>query len=171
MANRSYDKHVQENKREKLTMSQARTFPDGRRPNMVVIALFVVLCSVIGAVVVSVIVAALSNVMKPSWSRHTMRNLVFVLSFPIGGLTGGAFGYVWIKYETPNGTAGRMFSVVGGVNVILSLGIGFLSAESRGLSLQEFLWTIVSPWCLVPLIASSAILARGIYLLTHRSGI
>ena len=146
-------------------MAPARTFPDGTRPNMFFIAVFVVLCSAIGAAVVSSAVAGLLTLINPSWSRHTMRGLAFILSFPIGTVLGGTFGYVWIKYDTPSITAGYVFSVVGGVTTFICLLFGIGSADSRGFSVLGFALTIASPWCVAPLIASVAMLTRGVLLL------
>jgi len=146
-------------------MGPARTFPDGTRPNMFFIAVFVVLCSAIGAATVSSLVAGLNTLEDPSWSKHTMAGLSFIVSFPIGTILGGTFGYVWIKYDTPDRRAGYIFSVVGGLTTFICLAMGFLSAGSRGFSVLGFILTIASPWCLAPLIASSIMLIRGVLLL------
>ena len=149
-------------------MGPERTFPDGTRPNIFNIALFAVLGSAVGAIVISGAVAGLYSLVEPSWTKDGQAGLAFIVSFPIGTVLGGTFGYVWIKYETPDKTVGYTFSLVGGVTTFICLGIGFLSAGSRELSALEFILTIASPWCVVPLVASLTMLTRGVLILKER---
>ncbi len=123
----------------------------------------------LGAFCVSVIIAGLYAFFSPTASKDPQYGMSFIVGIPIGGILGGTAGYVLMPPEKTKGKAGIIFSAVGGVNVILCLCMGFFSAGSRGLSLQEFLWTIASPEFLVPLIASSVMLTRGISLITSEN--
>jgi hypothetical protein len=117
--------------------------------------------TVLGAIVLSGIVRVSYAILDPTATKDAQFELSYILSLPIGTFLGGALGVALINPQK----AGLLLSIVGGLTVSLCLGIGFLSAGSRELTLQGFLLTIASIWCLVPLVASSAILARGIYLL------
>ena len=143
-------------------MKPAREFPDGTQPNMFAVALFVVLGSATGAVAVSAFVVGLYSLLEPSWSKDGQADMAYILSVPIGTVLGGTFGYYWIKYKTPDRTAGYVLSLVGGVTTFICLGIGILSAGSRGFSVLEFILTIASPWLVAPLIASLIMLIRGV---------
>jgi hypothetical protein len=133
------------------------------------IAVVIFITTGLGAYGLSVAIGLLDTLIDPTATKDPQYVMSFMVGVPIGGILGGTAGYVLMPPEKTKRKAGIIFSVVGGVNMILCLGMGFLSAGSRDLSLQEFLWTIASPWCLVPLIASSAMLARGIYLLTREN--
>lgn len=115
--------------------------------------------TVLGAIVLSGIVRVSYTILDPTATKDAQFELSYILSLPIGTILGGALGFALIKPQK----AGLLLSIVGGLTVSLCLGIGFLSAGSRGLTLQEFLLTIASIWCLVPLLASLAVLARGVY--------
>ena len=145
-------------------MEPARKLPGGTQPNMLAITLFVVLGAVIGAVVVSAFVVGLYSLLEPSWSKDGQAVLVYILSVPIGIVLGGTFGYVRIKYETSDRTAGYMLSLVGGVTTFICLGIGISSASTREFSVLGFILTIASPWVVAPLIASLIMLIRGVLL-------
>ncbi len=146
-------------------MEPAREFPGGTQPNMFAIALFVVLGSAIGAVAVSAFVVGLYSLLEPSWSKDGQAVLAYILSVPIGTVLGGTFGYVRIKYKTPDRAAGYVLSLVGGVTTFICLGIGISSASTREFSVLEFILTIASPWVVAPLIASLIMLIRGVLLL------
>jgi hypothetical protein len=146
-------------------MEPARKFPGGTQPNMFAIALFVVFGSAIGAVAVSAFVVGLYSLLEPSWSKDGQAVLAYILSVPIGTVLGGTFGYVRIKYETSDRTAGYVLSLVGGVTTFICLGIGISSASTRGFSVLEFILTIASPWVVAPLIASLIMLIRGVLVL------
>ena len=94
-----------------------------------------------------------------------MRGMAFMLSFPVGTVLGGTFGYVWIKYDALTKRAGYVYTGVGGLTTFLCLLVGFGSASSRGFSILGFVLTIASPGLLAPLIVSVAMLARGVLLL------
>jgi hypothetical protein len=116
-------------------------------------------------IVLSSLVKVLQAILEPSARIDGQSELNYILSLPIGALLGGTLTSALLLPEKAKAKVGIIFSMVGGLTVTLCLAIGFLSADSRGLSLQELLRTITSPWCLPPLVASSAILGRGIYLL------
>ena len=123
----------------------------------------------LGAFCVSVIIAGLYAFFSPTASKDPQYGMSFIVAVPIGGILGGAVGYVLMPPEKTKRKAGIIFSVVGGVNVILCLCMGFLSAVSLSLSPQETYQRITATWNLVPLIASLAMLTRGIYLLTREN--
>ena len=147
-------------------MSPARTFPDGTRPNACFIAVLVVLCSVIGAAAVSSVVAGLLTLIEPSWSKHTMRGLAFILSFPIGTVLGGTFGHVWIKYDTPSKTAGYVFTVVGGLTTCICL--VWIFPLAREFSVLGLILVTAHPSHAVPLVASLTMLVRGVLLIKRQ---
>ena len=132
---------------------------------MFAVALFVVLGAAIGAVAISAFVVGLNSLLEPSSSKDGQAVLAYILSVPIGTVLGGTFGYVRVKYETPDGTAGYVLSLVGGVTTFICLGTGISSASTRGFSVLEFILTIASPWVVAPLIASLIMLIRGVLVL------
>ena len=146
-------------------MRSARTFPDGTRPNIFFIAVFVVLCAAIGAAAVSSAVAGFLTLVEPSWSRHTMRGLAFILSLPIGTVLGGTFGYVWIKYDTPNKTVGYVFTVVGGLTTCICL--VWILPLAREFSILGLIQVTAHPSHAVPLAASLTMLVRGALLINR----
>jgi len=147
-------------------MSPARTFPDGTRPNMFFIGVFVVLCSAIGAAAISSVVAGLLTLVEPSWSKHSTSGLVFILSFPIGIVLGGTFGYVWIKYDAPDKTAGYIFSVVG--SLITCICLVWIFPLAREFSVLGLILVTAHPSHAVPLVASLTMLVRGVLLIKRQ---
>jgi hypothetical protein len=111
------------------------------------------------------LVNVLSGILEPSAKWDPQAELNYILSLPIGALLGTTLGTALLRQQKLRAKVGRLFVIVGGLTAILCLAVGFLSAATRGLSLQQLLLTITSPWCLPPLIASSAVLSRGVYLL------
>ena len=87
--------------------------------------------------------------------------MAYMLSIPVGFVLGGAFGYVRIKHEALDKTAGSIFSAAGAVTTIICLVMGFSSASSREFSILGLVLTIASPWCLVPLLGSLVMLVKG----------
>ena len=122
----------------------------------------------LGAVGLSGLVNVLSGILEPSAKWDPQGELNYILSLPIGALLGGTLASAILGQDKPRAKMGRIFVIIGGMTAILSLAIGFLSADTRGLSLQELFRTITSPWCLPPLIASSIVIASGIYLTNHQ---
>lgn len=131
------------------------------------IAIVIFIAAGLGAIGLVFSIRVLDTLIDPAAIKDPQYGMSFIVAVPIGGILGGAVGYVLMPPEKTKRKAGIIFSVVGGVSMILCLGMGFLSADSRGLSPQGFFLTIISTWCLVPLIASSVMLARGIYLLSR----
>lgn len=131
-------------------------------------AVVIFIAAGLGAYGLSVAIGLLDTLIDPAATKDPQYGMSFMVGVPIGGILGGTAGYVLMPPGKTKRKAGVIFSIAGGVDMILSLAMGFLSAGSRGLSSEEFFWTITSTWCLVPLIASSAMLARRIYLLTER---
>jgi hypothetical protein len=121
----------------------------------------------LGAIGLVFSIRALDTLIDPSAMKDPQYGMSFIVAVPIGGILGGAAGYVLVPPEKTKRKAGIIFSVVGGVSMILCLGMGFLAAVSLNLSPQETYQRITAAWNLVPLIASLTMLARGIYLLTR----
>lgn len=124
----------------------------------------------VGIIVLSAIVMGLYALFE-SGAKDGQFILAFILSVPIGGILGGAVGYVLASPEKPKKTMAYLFSFAGGLSLLLCLSVAAISASSREESLEEFIWTVISPWCLGPLIASSAVLMRGIHLLKKRDAV
>ena len=134
------------------------------------IAVVIFIAAGLGAIGLVFSIRVLDTLIDPAATKDPQYGMSFIVAVPIGGILGGAVGYVLMPPEKTKRKAGIIFSVVGGVNMILCLGMGFLSAVSLSLSPQEIYQLITSTWNLVPLIASSAMLARGIYLLVGKNG-
>jgi len=132
-------------------------------------AVVIFIAAGLGAIGLVFSIRALDTLIDPSAMKDPQYGMSFIVAVPIGGILGGAAGYVLMPPEKTKRKVGIIFSVVGVVIMILCLGMGFLAAVSLSLSPQETYQLITVTWNLVPLIASSAMLARGIYLLTREN--
>lgn len=128
--------------------------------------LIVAVTGVIGAVVLSAVVATHYAVLPEpsSLSGEGQSIFAFLLSVPVGFLLGGTVGFVK-QYRSTHGDRWGylLLIVVGTINTLLIILLGILSSTSRETNLREFWATIISPWCLYPLIASLCVLLRGLF--------
>jgi len=91
----------------------------------------------LGAMGLSGLVNVLSDVLEPSAKWDPQGEFNYILSVPMGALLGGTVGAGPLRQENSMTKVPRMFVIVGALTVTLCLGIGVLSAESRGLGLKN----------------------------------
>lgn len=128
-------------------------------------AVFVIaVTGLLGAIVLSAAVAAHYALFEvSSLSGEGQSILAFVLSLPVGFLIGGVVGFIKQCHSSSRSRDKYLLVITGLISTLLVILIGVLSATSRDLSLQELMTTIVSPWCLYPLIASMGVMLGGVF--------
>jgi hypothetical protein len=137
-----------------------------KAPSTLIKVLVVLVGACFGIMTLSGLVKVAYPILDPDGRLEGQSGFDFVLSMPIGMILGAVGGYELMRQRTK--TPRHVLAVAGALSTTLVLAIGVLSAGSRGLSVLELLWTVASPWCLLPLIASLATLIAG--LLSNKRG-
>jgi len=99
----------------------------------------------------TILVMLFYQLFEPSAFRDGQFILVFILSLPVGVIL--VVGLFFSKFAKKRNRKGKWpLLLSGGLVIALSVGLAFFSASTRGLTAGEFMRTVISPWCMSPLL-------------------